>query len=103
MTDDKKYDKLAYRWGDAMSAARERKTKFTASVNESVVARVDEHVVKLKVTRSDIVEEAMEMWLRSKTEEEEERYFTAAAAEMNADAKAWNALTSRSAKNTWTR
>lgn len=79
-----------------MRSTKERKSKFTASVNERIVAKVDEQAAKLKVSRSDIVEEAMEMWLRSKSEQEEELYFMAAAAEMNADARAWNAITSRS-------
>lgn len=84
-----------------MSATKERKSKFTASVNERVVAKVDEQAAKLNVSRSDIVEEAMEMWLRTKEEQEQERYFMAAAAEMNADAKGWNALTSSSVTNNW--
>lgn len=84
-----------------MPATKERKSKFTASVTERVVKKVDEQAEKLKVSRSDIVEEAMEMWLKSKLELEEEQYFAMAAAEMNADAKAWNALTSQSAKEHW--
>lgn len=84
-----------------MPATKERKSKFTASVNERVVAKVDEHAAKLNVSRSDIVEEAMEMWLRAKAEQEEEKYFMAAAAEMNADARGWNALTSRSVTDNW--
>lgn len=82
-----------------MPAMKDRKSKFTASVNERVVAKVDEHAARLKLSRSDIVEQAMELWLRSQAEQEEERYFTMAAAEMNADAKAWNALTSRTLAN----
>jgi len=82
-----------------MATSRDRKSKFTASVNERVVTMVDKEAAKLNVTRSDIVEEAMEMWLRHKAEQEEERYFLAAANEMNADARAWNALTSKPFKN----
>ncbi|MDR3614090.1 MAG: ribbon-helix-helix protein, CopG family [Candidatus Obscuribacterales bacterium] len=81
-----------------MRAIRDRKSKFTASVNERVVAMVDEQAARLHLTRSDIVEEAMEMWLKSKAELEEETYFAMAAAEMNADARAWNALTSKPLK-----
>lgn len=84
-----------------MPAKKESKSKFTASVNERVVKEVDEQAEKLKVSRSDIVEEAMELWLKSKLEIEEEQYFAMAAAEMNADAKAWNALTSNSAQENW--
>ena len=84
-----------------MPATKKRKSKFTVSVNECVVAKVDEQVAKLNVSRSDIVEEAMEMWLRTKVEQEEEAYCLAAAAEMNADARAWNALTSNSVRNNW--
>lgn len=82
-----------------MTATKDRKSKFTASVNRRIVDRVDEQAARLKLTRSDIVEQAMEMWLRSQTEQEQEQYFIAAAAEMNADAKPWNALTSRSMTN----
>ena len=78
-----------------MTATKDRKSKFTASVNQRVVAMVDEQAARLKLTRSDIVEQAMELWLRSQTEQDEEHYFTMAAAEMNADAQSWNALTSR--------
>ena len=73
---------------------KERKSKFTASVKEKLVAMVDERAAKLKVTRSDVVEQAMELWLRKQTELEEEKYFQTAAAEMNADANSWNTLTS---------
>jgi metal-responsive CopG/Arc/MetJ family transcriptional regulator len=91
---------MAYEVGD-MPAVKEKKSKFTASVNARVVAKVDEQAEKLKVTRSDIVEEAMEMWLKIKAQQEEEAYFASAAAEMNADARAWNGLTSASATDTW--
>lgn len=77
-----------------MALARDKKSKFTASVSEGVVARVDKQASKLHLTRSDIVEEAMVMWLQKKTEAEEEQYFASAATEMNADAKSWNAITS---------
>lgn len=79
-----------------MPATKKQKSKFTASVSKRIVARVDEQAAKLKVTRSDIVEQAMEMWLKQQTEQEEEKYFLANAAEMNADAEDWNALTSSS-------
>jgi metal-responsive CopG/Arc/MetJ family transcriptional regulator len=79
---------------------KERKSKFTASVKKRLVALVDERAAKLNLTRSDVVEQAMEMWLARQAEAEEERYFQAAASEMNADAKAWNALTSRSVAET---
>ena len=81
-----------------MSPAKYKKSRFTASVNESVVAKVDEYVAKLRITRSDIVEEAMEEWLKAKLEDEEEQYFASAAAEMNADAKSWNVLTSKATR-----
>jgi|688.fasta_scaffold203909_2 metal-responsive CopG/Arc/MetJ family transcriptional regulator len=84
-----------------MPAAKERKSKFTASVNERIVASVDEHAAKLKLSRSDIVEEAMKMWLKTQVEQEDEKYFSSAAAEMNADAEDWNARTSRSIKDNW--
>ncbi|MBN9397418.1 MAG: ribbon-helix-helix domain-containing protein [Candidatus Melainabacteria bacterium] len=84
-----------------MPTIKEKRSKFTASVKERVVAKVDEQAEKLKVSRSDIVEEAMEMWLKNKLELEEEQYFAMAAAEMNADAKAWNALTSKTVKDNW--
>lgn len=79
-----------------MTATKERKSKFTASVNQRIVAKVDEQAAKLKLTRSDIVEQAMELWLKSQSEQDEEQYFALAAAEMNRDARAWNALTSKS-------
>jgi metal-responsive CopG/Arc/MetJ family transcriptional regulator len=84
-----------------MPTAREKKSKFTASVNQKLVALVDEKAAKLKVTRSDVVEQAMEMWLRKQAELDEARYFETAAAEMNADAKSWNGLTSQSIKGSW--
>lgn len=79
-----------------MTSTRDRKSKFTASVNERIVAKVDEQAYRLKVSRSDIVQEAMEMWLQKQSELEDEEYFRNNAAEMNADAKEWNALSSQS-------
>jgi metal-responsive CopG/Arc/MetJ family transcriptional regulator len=85
-----------------MSAGtKERKSKFTASVREKLVDLLDAKVAQLKVNRSDAVERAIELWLRKLAEEEEEAYFSAAAAEMNKDASAWNATTTRSARRTW--
>jgi metal-responsive CopG/Arc/MetJ family transcriptional regulator len=79
-----------------MSAHKDKKSKFTASVNKRVVDMVDKRATELKMTRSDIVEQAMEMWLKKHDEQEEENYFLATAAEMNADAKDWNTITSKS-------
>lgn len=76
--------------------AEERKSKFTASVSETIVARVDERAAKLKLTRSDVVEQAMQLWLRTQVAQDDEQYFNLAADEMNADARAWNTLTSSS-------
>jgi hypothetical protein len=74
-------------------AGRNRKSKFTATVSVSVISKVDERAAKLKMSRSAVVEQAMEMWLQNQAEQEEERYFMAAAVEMNADAMVWNQLT----------
>ncbi len=79
-----------------LATIKDRKSKFTASVKEKLVSLVDEKAAKLKVSRSDIVERAMEMWLRKQVELEEEAYFQSAAAEMNEDARAWNAITTSS-------
>lgn len=81
-----------------MGATKDRK-RFTASVRERLVDLVDKEAAKLEVTRSDVIEQAMEMWLRAQAELDEEKYFQKAAPEMNADAKDWNALTSRSIRN----
>lgn len=78
------------------STGNERKSKFTASVRERLVRLVDEKARRLDVTRSEVIEEAMEMWLSKQEELEEERYFQSASEEMNKDAKEWNALTSNS-------
>lgn len=75
---------------------RQRKSRFTASVRESLVEMVDQQANKLALTRSDAIEEAMELWLLNHAEAEEEAYFQAAAKEMNADAKDWTTLTSSS-------
>ncbi|MBX9879044.1 MAG: ribbon-helix-helix domain-containing protein [Candidatus Obscuribacterales bacterium] len=72
----------------------EGKSKFTASVRETVVDRLDEKVAQLKVNRSEAVEQAIEMWLRKKAEEEEEAYF-ANYVETEEDAS-WVALTTYS-------
>lgn len=70
--------------------------RFTASVREQLVDLVDQHAAKLEVTRSDVIEQAMELWLQKQSDLEEEAYFQQAAEEMNADAKDWNTLTSKS-------
>lgn len=84
-----------------MSLAKQRKSKFTASVREKLVKLVDKRAAQLKVNRSDVVEEAIELWLRKQAEQEEETYFATAAKEMNEDAGAWNATTTVSARRTW--
>lgn len=75
------------------SSNRERKSKFTASVRERLVELVDGQAAKLNLTRSDIIEQAMEMWLRRQAQLEEEKYFLSAAKEMNEDARDWNTVT----------
>jgi metal-responsive CopG/Arc/MetJ family transcriptional regulator len=85
----------------ASGTARERKSKFTASVKQRLVALVDKKAAKLKISRSEVVEEAMEMWLRSQAESEEAAYFESAAAEMNEDARSWNAVTTASVRHGW--
>ena len=82
------------------TTSKEQKSKFTASVNHSLVVLVDEQAAKLNVTRSHVIEEAMEMWLRKQADLEEEKYFQRAAAEMNEDARSWNATTTTSARHT---
>jgi metal-responsive CopG/Arc/MetJ family transcriptional regulator len=80
---------------------REKRNKFTASVRDGLVERLDEKVAELKVTRSAAVEQAIELWLAKLTEQEEEAYFAACAKEMNDDARTWNATTTQSARNNW--
>jgi|GEM_PF-1927308 len=80
-------------------AAKSKKSRFTASVRENLVDLIDEQAAKLAVTRSEVIEQAMEMWLHTQADLEEEHYFQAAAAEMNADAKDWNSTTSRSLRD----
>ncbi len=75
---------------------KEGKSKFTASVRKKLVDLLDEQAAKLKLNRSDVVESAIELWLKKLAEEEEEKYFSVAAAEMNKDAKVWNATTTAS-------
>ena len=53
---------------------------------------VDEQANKLALTRSDAIEQAMELWLLNHAETEEEAYFQAAANEMNADARKFFAV-----------
>ncbi|HEY9792586.1 MAG TPA: ribbon-helix-helix protein, CopG family [Candidatus Obscuribacterales bacterium] len=78
-----------------------RKSKFTASVRQHLVELLDKRAAKLKLNRSDAVEEAIELWLRAQAEQDEETYFATAAKEMNADAKSWNATTTQSARRKW--
>lgn len=77
----------------------EGKSKFTASVRETVVERLDQKVAQLKVNRSEAVEQAIEMWLKRVAEEEEEAYF-ANYTETPEDAS-WVALATYSAMRTW--
>ena len=76
-----------------MATPKEKQRRVTASLRDRLVERVDREAARLAVTRSDAFEQALELWLRKLEELEEEKYFEQAAAEMNADAKDWNALT----------
>lgn len=58
------------------------KSKLTASVRPALVELFDQKVSELKVDRSDAVEQAIEMWLNRRTEEEEEVYFATYASEL---------------------
>jgi len=70
----------------------EGKSKFTASVRESLVESLDKKAAQLKVNRSAAVEKAIEVWLGKLAEEEEEEYFAKHAQELNEEARSWNAL-----------
>lgn len=74
----------------------EGKSKFTASVRETIVERLDERAAQLKVNRSEAVEQAIEMWLRRKAEEEEEAYYANYPEEMKEEDRSWTALTTAS-------
>jgi metal-responsive CopG/Arc/MetJ family transcriptional regulator len=87
-------------WKVSVATPRMRKTKFTASVQEKLVMLLDQRVTQLKVTRSEAVEEAIELWLKKQSEQDEEEYFVTAAKEMNQDAQSWNSLTSESFRRT---
>ncbi len=84
------------------SGARDsRKSKFTASVTAKLVELLDEKVARLKLNRSDAIEEAIELWLKQQAEKEEEEYFIASADAMNEEARSWNSTTSASAQRIW--
>lgn len=72
----------------------EGKSKFTASVRKTLVEHLDQKVAQLKLNRSEAVEQAIEIWLKKKAEEEEEAYF-ANYVETEEDAS-WVALTTES-------
>lgn len=110
LLDDKSYAKIASSVDDRVVVCqcccmsiriKERKSKFTASVTEKLMERLDQKARQLKVNRSDAVEEAIEMWLNKLAEKDEEAYFTLAANEMNTDARLWNATTSTFARRAW--
>ena len=88
-------------WTLLMPAARERKSKFTASVKEKLVKLLDDKASQLKVNRSEAVAEAIELWLQRQAEQEEEAYFATAANDMNEDARAWNVTTTNSSQHIW--
>ncbi|MBX9771379.1 MAG: ribbon-helix-helix domain-containing protein [Candidatus Obscuribacterales bacterium] len=72
----------------------EGKSKFTASVRESIVDHLDQKAAELKLNRSEAVERAIEMWLTKLAEEEEEEFF-ANYVQTDEDAS-WTALTTAS-------
>lgn len=72
----------------------EGKSKFTASVRESLVESLDKKVAELKVNRSAAVEQAIEMWLQKIAEEEEEAYFAKHAKELNEESRSFTELVS---------
>ncbi len=72
----------------------EGKSKFTASVRESIVDHLDQKAAALKLNRSEAVEQAIEMWLKRLAEEEEEKFF-ANYVQTDEDAS-WTALTTYS-------
>jgi metal-responsive CopG/Arc/MetJ family transcriptional regulator len=78
------------------TTVKEKKGKLSATVRESLISKVDEYAESIGATRSDLVERALESWLRQQAELADEAYFASAAKEMNADARDWNALTSKS-------
>lgn len=87
-----------------MPDSRARKQKWTVTIAPEIEKQVESFLKKHKqekITRSAIVEEAMELWLAKQNEVDEERYFQAHAAELNADSKSWSRITTEAAKHIW--
>ncbi len=86
-----------------MSSSKQRKTKskWTVSVSPQLSEKVDLYVLQNQenVNRSSVVEEALELWLTNRVQEEEEAYYAANAAELNADSKSWSRITTEAAKH----
>jgi metal-responsive CopG/Arc/MetJ family transcriptional regulator len=68
-----------------VTSRTERKIKLTVSVKEKLADFLDAKVAQLKVSRSEAVEKAIELWLRKLTEEDEKAYFAAASSEKKKD------------------
>jgi Arc/MetJ-type ribon-helix-helix transcriptional regulator len=85
----------------ANNKPRKTKSKWTVSVSPQLSERVDLYVLHNQehVNRSSVVEEALELWLTNQVKEEEEAYYAANAAELNADSKSWSRITTEAAKH----
>jgi len=56
---------------------------------------------KDNANRSSVVQEALEKWVAKELEKEEEAYYSAHAAELNADSKSWSRITTEAATYIW--
>ena len=79
------------------------KTKISVTVDSSLVKKVDR--LALGATRSEIVEKALEQWLRGARrqalEDEIERYYAGLSSVDQAEDEEWAKLSSDAMSETW--
>jgi hypothetical protein len=86
------------------NASGARKPKWTVTIAAEIDEQVESYLKKnkkLNLNRSAIVQEAVEIWLAKQSEEEEEAYYKAHAAELNADSESWTRITNEAANYIW--
>lgn len=88
------------------NASRSQKAKITVTLSNDLVHQLDKLLDSPEAgSRSQLVEEAVRLWLRDQAQKElerqtEEYYLSLSRAERNED-RQWSKISSRSAKHLW--
>ena len=89
---------------DRKRAAPERKNKVTVSIDSTLIKEVDRFVAEARnseVSRSSILEEALQLWRQHQCESYDAYYCSSNNSQLVAEGIEWKDISKKAAKRIW--